>query len=75
MKIIFATHNEGKLIEMKQILSDFEVFGAKEAGVFEDVVEDGLTFAENALRPACVSSRGCRRGMNNHGAIQLDCRS
>jgi len=52
MKIIFATHNEGKLIEMKNILSDFEVIGAKEAGVFEDVVEDGLTFAENALKKA-----------------------
>lgn len=52
MKIIFATHNEGKLIEMKKILHDFEVIGAEEAGVFEDVIEDGATFAENALKKA-----------------------
>jgi len=52
MKIIFATHNKGKLIEMKKILHDFEVIGAEEAGVFEDVIEDGATFAENALKKA-----------------------
>jgi len=52
MKIIFATHNKGKLIEMKRILHDFEVIGAEEAGVFEDVVEDGATFTENALKKA-----------------------
>lgn len=52
MKIILATHNKGKLKEVKDMLADFQVFGAEEVGVFEDVVEDGETFAENALKKA-----------------------
>jgi len=51
MKLIFATHNEGKLREMKNILSDLplEIVSAYEAGVLEEPVEDGATFADNAL--------------------------
>jgi XTP/dITP diphosphohydrolase len=51
MKLIFATHNEGKLREMKNILSDLplEIISASEAGVLEEPVEDGATFADNAL--------------------------
>ena len=52
MKIIFATHNQGKLKEMKELLFGFEVMGAEEAGIFEDVIEDGRTFVENALKKA-----------------------
>ncbi len=52
MKIIFATHNQGKLKEMKELLSGFEVMSAEEAGVSDDVIEDGMTFKENALKKA-----------------------
>lgn len=49
MKIIFATNNEGKLKEVKAILSEHEVIGLKEAGIDIDIVEDGDTFEENAM--------------------------
>lgn len=51
MKLIFATHNEGKIREMKKILAglNLEILSAKEAGVMEEPVEDGATFADNAL--------------------------
>jgi XTP/dITP diphosphohydrolase len=54
MKLIFASHNEGKIIEMKAILKDLDVdvYSAEEVGIIEDVVEDGLTFAENAQKKA-----------------------
>ncbi|MFH0891417.1 MAG: RdgB/HAM1 family non-canonical purine NTP pyrophosphatase [Candidatus Falkowbacteria bacterium] len=52
MKIVFATHNPGKLVEMKKMLPSFEVLSASEAGVSEDVEEDGETFAANALKKA-----------------------
>ena len=54
MRIIFATHNQGKIKEMQNILSglDVEIASAEEAGIFEDVEEDGKTFEENALRKA-----------------------
>ena len=50
MRIVFATGNKDKMREIRQILADLdaEVLSMKEAGVFEDVVEDGQTFAENA---------------------------
>ena len=52
MEIIFATKNKGKLKEVKEILKDYTVFGMEAAGVDIDVVEDGETFEENALKKA-----------------------
>lgn len=50
-KIIFATGNAGKMREIRGILSDtgMEILSMKEAGIDADIVEDGSTFAENAL--------------------------
>ena len=49
-KIIFATGNEGKMREIRSILSDVqaEIISMKEAGIAVDIVEDGKTFEENA---------------------------
>ena len=52
MEIIFATKNQGKLKEVKEILKDYTVLGMEEIGVNIDVVEDGETFEENALKKA-----------------------
>ena len=50
-KIIFATGNAHKIIEIRMILEDLgmEILSQKEAGITADVVEDGKTFEENAL--------------------------
>lgn len=50
-KIVFATSNEGKMREIREILKDLnvEVLSLKEAGVHVDIVEDGDTFEANAL--------------------------
>ncbi|MBO4762414.1 MAG: non-canonical purine NTP pyrophosphatase, partial [Lachnospiraceae bacterium] len=43
-RIIFATGNEGKMREVREILSDlkgFELVSMKEAGIRTDIVEDG----------------------------------
>lgn len=49
-KIIFATKNADKMIEIRMILEDLEipVLSMEEAGVEADIVEDGATFEENA---------------------------
>jgi len=52
MRIVFATQNKGKLIEMRKILSGFEVLGMEDIGIFDDIIEDGKTFEENALKKA-----------------------
>lgn len=50
-KIIFATGNQGKMKEIREILSDLdiEVLSLKDAGIDVDIVEDGATFEENAV--------------------------
>ena len=51
MEIIFATGNQNKLREFKQILSgtDALILSMKEAGFAGDIEENGSTFEENAL--------------------------
>lgn len=50
-RIIFATGNAGKMKEIRMILGDLNlpIQSMKEAGYDIDIVEDGSTFAENAL--------------------------
>ena len=50
-KIIFATGNEHKMIEIRAILSDLgvEILSQKEAGIKADVIEDGMTFEEHEM--------------------------
>ena len=49
-RIVFATGNENKMSEIRMILSDLgmPVYSMKELGVEADVVEDGISFEENA---------------------------
>lgn len=49
--IVFATGNQGKMREIRQILEgmDVEILSMKEAGISMDIVEDGTTFEENAV--------------------------
>ena len=50
-KIVFATSNEGKMREIRELLSGLgaEILSMKEAGVRIDIEEDGATFEANAL--------------------------
>lgn len=51
MKIIFATGNQGKMKEIRQIMADLqiEVLSMKEAGSEMEIEENGQTFEENAM--------------------------
>lgn len=50
-KLIFATGNQGKLKEIREIMADLdvEVLSMKEAGVQTEIEENGTTFEENAV--------------------------
>ncbi len=50
-RIIFATGNEGKMREIREILKglNLEIVSMKEAGIERDAEETGTTFEENAL--------------------------
>lgn len=51
-KIIVATNNLGKLKEIRAILDNYEVISLKDLNLSIDIVEDGKTFEENALKKA-----------------------
>jgi XTP/dITP diphosphohydrolase len=53
-KLIVASNNEHKILEIKEILSKYsiEVLGLKETGINIDVEENGTTFIENAYKKA-----------------------
>lgn len=50
-KIIFATGNENKLIEIREILAgkEYEIESMKQAGIDLDIQENGSTFEENSV--------------------------
>lgn len=52
-RIVFATNNQHKLQEIREILSpEFEIVSLKEIGCHEDIPETGNTLEENALQKA-----------------------
>lgn len=54
MKLIIASNNQGKIREIKNLLTDtdLEIQSMKEAGYTQDIPEDGDTFYQNALLKA-----------------------
>ncbi len=57
--VIFATGNQGKMREIRQILAgmDIKLLSMKEAGIVLDVAEDGTTFEENAMIKARAAAK------------------
>jgi XTP/dITP diphosphohydrolase len=53
-RVLIATHNQGKLREFRQLLTDLDldVTDLDAVGITQDVEETGTTFAENAILKA-----------------------
>lgn len=74
-QIIFATGNAGKMREIRDILRDVDadILSMKEAGIEADIVEDGVSFEENAV----IKAKAVARMLTEHdggkyaGAIVL----
>ena len=58
MKIVFATKNEGKVREIKEMLDsmDVELMSLNHFESLPEIVEDGKTYLENALKKAKIIS-------------------
>ena len=54
MKLLVATHNQGKVKEFSEMLADLDVawLSLRDVGVVDDVEETGQTFRENAILKA-----------------------
>ena len=59
MKVVLATRNRGKVSELQTLLKDMgvEVIAIDEAGKVPEIIEDGATFRENAMKKALVVSK------------------
>ena len=62
-RIVFATGNENKMKEIRMILAGLgaEILSMKEAGADVDIVEDGMSFEENAE----IKARAVARVLTN----------
>ena len=54
MRVVFATGNEGKMVEIREIMHDFlikhdiELVSLKDADIHADIVEDCLLYTSDA---------------------------
>lgn len=60
-KIVLASNNKHKIAEIKQIIDNCEILTMEEVGYFDDIVEDGTTFFENAMIKAKTVSEFLRK--------------
>ena len=77
MKLIIATNNAHKAQEIRQILADsFSALDTlREAGLAIEVVEDGATFAENAVKKAeqvLAAAPGYDAALSDDSALAVD---
>lgn len=74
-KLLIATHNQGKLREYRQLLTDLDldVTDLDAVGITHDVEETGTTFAENAILKARTYAEmsGCLTWADDSG-LEVD---
>ena len=73
--IIFATKNKGKIREINAILADMDVnvISMEDAGINIDVVEDGTTFEENAMKKAVQVMEVCGKiTLSDDSGLEID---
>ncbi len=77
MKIVLASSNKNKIKELRAILSDvlgndIEVLSLKDAGITDEIVEDGSTFEENALIKARAAAESGMIGIGDDSGLTVD---
>lgn len=76
MKLVLATGNQGKVRELKAVLNGFdvEVLSLKDFPQIGEIVEDGQTFAENALKKARTVTEATRLvAVADDSGLEVDC--
>ena len=76
MKIVFASGNRHKIEEFEAILKkhipDIEIVSMKDVGIFDDIVEDGSTFEENAIIKASAVAKYGYIGVADDSGLSVD---
>lgn len=71
-KLILASNNKHKIKEFNEVLTDYEILSLNDIGFTEDIIEDGETFADNALIKCRAVSGYCKKNNYNYDIISDD---
>jgi XTP/dITP diphosphohydrolase len=73
MKAVLASHNKHKICELQAILAkqipDIEILSLSDVGLEGEIVEDGMTFEENALIKASFAARSGFIGLGDDSGL------
>ena len=67
MRLVLATSNKGKIREIKALCDTFDVVAYSDLVDLREIVEDGATFAENAM----IKARTVYEALNDPDALVL----
>lgn len=72
--ILFASNNNGKVIEIKKILNNYDIVSLRDLGLKIDVVEDANTFVGNATKKAkeILNLNVCNRVIADDSGLEID---
>lgn len=76
MTIVFASGNKHKIEEfaaiLKRYIPSIEILSMKDVGIFDDIVEDGTTFEENAMIKARTVAKYGYIGVADDSGLAVD---
>lgn len=74
-KLVFATGNQGKVNEFRQMLGEeYEIYSMKDLNLDIDIVEDGKTFEENAvIKAKAVMEATGEMVLADDSGFEVDC--
>ncbi len=75
IRLVFATGNQGKVNEFRQMLGeDYEILSMKDLDVDVEIVEDGKTFEENAvIKAKTVMEATGEMVLADDSGFEVDC--
>ena len=75
MKIVLASRNQHKIAELRALLSKhmegIEILSLDDVGFYDEIVENGATFEENALIKARAAARSGWIGMGDDSGLTV----
>ena len=76
MKIVLASRNKKKITELRTLLSasiaDVEILSLDDVGLYDEIVEDGESFEENALIKARAAATSGHIGVGDDSGLTVD---
>jgi non-canonical purine NTP pyrophosphatase (RdgB/HAM1 family) len=70
--IVLASNNKNKVKEIKDILNNYNILSLNDIGYYDDIVEDGETFLDNAIIKARTISKFLRENNKDYSVIADD---